>query len=137
MSAVFGNDLDKVLCFPALVVSKAGWSKLGQTALEISDASPDDDLSNWRGAAVYDSAGRRFLVERCFVKWPATAVGRLSARLFDHVIHVGMVLEELAPLPLEDFKALACELDGIEPKEQWTSQRNVLDALWQERGPPL
>jgi len=116
------------ICFPAIALSRAGWIKTGSSLEELTDASPADDLSEWRHLRIVDSSGATYLSTRTFRAWPASPGGMLLCKLLNHAIYVGLDLEAVAPMALAellDDPSVRAEL----PQRDWTSTVQVVEYL--------
>ena len=76
--------------FPVVAFSPAGWTVEAATEDDFGDASPWDDLGEWQGLEVFDSAGRQFTAVRAFRLRPRSSLGLWVCRLlFRQAVRVG------------------------------------------------
>jgi hypothetical protein len=121
-------DMAEVVTWPALLMSHAGWTKVGRSPGELTDASPSDDLAEWQGLTIVDAAGRHFRAVEVTAAWPASRLGRLLCSLANHVIHVRIVVEELPSMPVRELADLVSRVQRIEPSAAWATARDILEA---------
>ena len=88
------RDLRTKPQFPAVAVSRAGWTKMAAEPGDLTDASPRDNLADWQAMEIYDSAGCRFVARRVFRGWPKSALAASIYRLANNSIHVAFELDE-------------------------------------------
>jgi hypothetical protein len=87
-------ELKQKLTVPVVAVSRAGWTKTAEQLQDLTVASPDDDLSEWQGMEIYDSAGQHFRARRAFRGWPESEAGAFICRGAGNAIHVAFELDE-------------------------------------------
>src|SRR5687768_4546592 len=95
------NDLEQKPRFPVVAVSRAGWVKAADEVDDLTDASPNDDLGDWQGMEIYDSAGRRFVAQRAFRGWPKSSFGAFICLLMRNAIHIALELDEGSPVSVD------------------------------------
>lgn len=105
----------KILQFPVIGFSPAGWIKEADAIHEFIDASPDDDLSDWQGLVIYDSSGRKYTARRVYRRWPASRLGVWICRLSSNSIHVDMELDPPCAASLDELKDRVIAYYGEEP----------------------
>jgi hypothetical protein len=101
--------------FPVIAFSPAGWIKEADEIHEFTDASPEDDLSDWQGLVIYDSSGLKYTARRVYRRWPASRLGVWICRLPCTSIHVDMELEPPCPASLDELKDRVIAYYGEEP----------------------
>ena len=94
----------RVLQFPVIAFSPAGWLKTATEVEELTDASPDDDLSDWLGLVIYDSSGLKYLAVRVYRIWPASRLGAWMCRVLGVAIHVDMDLATPSAASLDELR---------------------------------
>ena len=94
----------KVLQFPVIAFSPAGWMKESDDIQELTFAGPDDDLSEWQRLVIYDSAGLKYSAQRVYRAWPASRLGGWMCRLFSVAIYTDMDLETPCAASLDELK---------------------------------
>jgi hypothetical protein len=78
----------------------------------LTDASYDDDLTEWQGLEVYDASGRRYTAHRVYRAWPSTRLGVWVCRLANNCIHVEMDLVCDGPAALDELKHRIARAQG-------------------------
>lgn len=94
----------KVLQFPVIAFSPAGWIKEADEIQDFTDASPDDDLSDWQGLVIYDSAGLKYTARRVYRRWPSSLFGVWLCRLSNNRIQVEMDLDAPSTASIDELK---------------------------------
>jgi hypothetical protein len=69
--------------------SASGWTVEADSESTLGDARPSDDLRDWQALEVFDSAGRCFVAERVFRRWPRTPFGLWLCRILGRMVRVG------------------------------------------------
>jgi hypothetical protein len=90
------------LRFPIVGVSKAGWAKAASELGDFTDASSDDDLQEWQGLEIYDSAGMCYVVKKAYRGFPTSKFWFwFLCKLNNHCIHVGLDLDAGTPVSVQ------------------------------------
>ena len=122
------SDLEQKLRFPVVAVSRAGWTKTADEVGDLTDASPDDDLRDWQGMEIYDSAGQRFVAQRAFRGWPRSSFGAFVCLLMRHAIHVALELDEGSHVSVDGLKErLAPAYGGRQYFDGSTTHEEVIE----------
>jgi hypothetical protein len=84
---------------------------------ELTFAGPDDDLSEWQGLVIYDSAGLKYSAQRVYRTWPASRLGVWMCRLLRVAISTDMDLDTPCAASLDELKdpSTHYELSVIQP----------------------
>jgi hypothetical protein len=122
------NGIEKVR-FPVLAFSPAGWNKVAATALELTEASPDDLLDDWQRLEVYDSAGFVHRATRAFRFWPKSNFRKLLCCLVRQQIYVGFQFEKPELVQLQELVRRAKAIGEISEEDGWLSHEHLLRAL--------
>ena len=122
-------DLRTKVQFPVMAVSRAGWTKRADAPHEF-DASPTDDLADWQGMEIYDSAGRRFVARRAFRAWPKSTLGAMLCRVANNAIHVAFDLDDGEHISVDALKE---KLDALTDRagrlDSAKTHREVIEQL--------
>lgn len=94
----------RIFKFPVVAFSPSGWLKEADELHNLTDASAGDDLSEWQGLEIYDSAGLKYTARRVYRKWPASRLGALVCRLSSIAVHVDMDLDPPSAASLDELK---------------------------------
>jgi hypothetical protein len=94
----------KILQFPVIGFSPAGWIKEADAIHEFIEASPDDDLSDWQGLMIYDSSGLKYTARRVYRRWPSSRFGVWLCRLSEISVRVGMDLDAPSTASLYELR---------------------------------
>lgn len=124
------SETSRVFKFPVVAFSPTGWLKEADEVSDLTDASPDDDLSAWQGLEIYDSAGLKYVARRVYRGWPASRLGALACRLFNTAIHVDMDLDPPFPASLDELKDRIIAYYGEAPGlREAVSHQNLITQL--------
>jgi hypothetical protein len=122
------SDLELKPRFPVVAVSRAGWTKRADEIYELVDASPWDDLREWQGLEIYDSAGQRYLAKRAFRGWPNSGIGLILCRVMKNSIHVALELDEGSAVSVSALKERLVGVAGMPERfEGTTSHQEVIE----------
>ena len=120
----------RVFKFPVVAFSPTGWLKEADEVYDLTDASADDDLSEWQGLEIYDSAGLKYVARRVYRRWPASRLGALVCRLSNVAIHVDMDLDRPSAASLEELKDRIIAYYGEAPGiREAVSHKNLITKL--------
>ncbi len=97
-------NLERRLHFPVVVISPAGWSQRAEDLQELVSASPADNLDDWQGLEIYDSAGMRFVAGRASIGSPKGQVWVTLRRLANQAIYVALEIDEGTPVSVEALR---------------------------------
>ncbi len=85
---------------PILVVSRAGWATEGEDVHDLFNAAPNDDLSEWQGMVIYDSAGKLWRTEKVWRLRPRSRFGLMIFRALGMGAYLEVTLSE--PMPYSE-----------------------------------
>ena len=120
----------RVFKFPVIAFSPTGWLKEAGEICDLTDAKADDDLSEWQGLEIYDSAGLKYVARRVYRRRPASRLGALVCRLSNIAIHVDMELDPPSAASLDELKDRIIAYYGEAPGlREAFSHKNLITKL--------